>query len=123
MALITCKECGKEISSTAESCPHCGHKTETATQNAQLKDRSIAFYIAVAAVFIGLFILIPALSTLMENYNDWYFWNWYTDRSDEVVRNIGLGVGLIGGGLGVVIWLRKTAKEMSKKEIKEDINL
>lgn len=24
MALITCKECGKEVSDTATSCPHCG---------------------------------------------------------------------------------------------------
>lgn len=24
MALLTCKECGKEMSSTASSCPHCG---------------------------------------------------------------------------------------------------
>jgi hypothetical protein len=25
MSLINCKVCGKEISSTAEKCPHCGH--------------------------------------------------------------------------------------------------
>ena len=24
MALITCNECGREISNTAVSCPHCG---------------------------------------------------------------------------------------------------
>ncbi|MGA1823217.1 MAG: zinc ribbon domain-containing protein [bacterium] len=29
MALIKCKECGKEVSSEAESCPHCGIKIET----------------------------------------------------------------------------------------------
>ncbi len=28
MALITCEECGKEISSLAEVCPHCGCPTE-----------------------------------------------------------------------------------------------
>lgn len=26
MALVTCKECKKEVSSTAEKCPHCGYK-------------------------------------------------------------------------------------------------
>jgi len=26
MALINCKECGKELSDTAEFCPHCGYK-------------------------------------------------------------------------------------------------
>ncbi len=24
MALVTCKECGREVSSTAPTCPHCG---------------------------------------------------------------------------------------------------
>lgn len=28
MALINCKECGREISDKAESCPHCGYKKE-----------------------------------------------------------------------------------------------
>lgn len=28
MALIKCKECGEEISSTAKSCPHCGYKND-----------------------------------------------------------------------------------------------
>lgn len=30
MALIKCKECGSEISSTAKACPHCGHKPSKA---------------------------------------------------------------------------------------------
>jgi hypothetical protein len=28
MAMTDCKECGKQISTTATSCPHCGHKPE-----------------------------------------------------------------------------------------------
>ena len=28
MALIKCEECGKEISSQADACPHCGYKKE-----------------------------------------------------------------------------------------------
>lgn len=28
MALIKCSECGKEISSNARSCPHCGNPTK-----------------------------------------------------------------------------------------------
>lgn len=31
MALIKCKECGEEISSTAKTCPHCGIKLEITT--------------------------------------------------------------------------------------------
>lgn len=28
MALIKCSECGKEISSNAKACPHCGNPTK-----------------------------------------------------------------------------------------------
>lgn len=31
MALITCKECDKELSTTAEKCPHCGAKAPKPT--------------------------------------------------------------------------------------------
>ena len=31
MALIKCKECGNEISSSAKTCPHCGVKTNLET--------------------------------------------------------------------------------------------
>lgn len=33
MALITCKECGKEISENAISCPHCGNPQQNNMQN------------------------------------------------------------------------------------------
>lgn len=116
MALIICEECKKEISSTAECCPHCGHKTSFSQEVAKKKDAALAMYICLAAIAIGLFLLLPALFTLAENYNDWYFWNWYTDRSDAVVRNIGLGVGLTGGGLGVLLRLKHTKKNNSDSD-------
>lgn len=115
MALMICTECGKEISSTAVTCPHCGHKTAFATESAKKKDKALAVYICTGAALVGLFLLIPAMITLMQNYNDWYFWNWYTERSDAVVRNIGLGIGLTGGGLGGLLGLRILAKKENKQ--------
>ncbi len=38
MALIKCSECGKEISSNAESCPHCGNPIEA-------KEKTIPTYV------------------------------------------------------------------------------
>ena len=32
MALITCNECKKEVSSNAEKCPHCGNPINTAVR-------------------------------------------------------------------------------------------
>lgn len=116
MALIICSECGKEISNTAEHCPHCGHKTEFAKESAKKKDTTLALYLCVGAVVIGLILLIPALFTLAENYNDWYFWNWYTERSDGVMRNIGIGVGLTGGGIGGYLGLLARAKKQRQDQ-------
>ena len=86
-------------------------RKEYAKETAKKKDVALAAYICMAAAAIGLFLLLPALFTLAENYNDWYFWNWYTDRSDAVMRNIGIGVGLTGGGLGGLLGLRLRAKK------------
>ena len=33
MALIKCKECGKEISDAADSCPHCGFPLKQESNN------------------------------------------------------------------------------------------
>jgi predicted amidophosphoribosyltransferase len=33
MALISCKECGKEVSSTAKACPNCGASIQNQTNN------------------------------------------------------------------------------------------
>ena len=50
MALINCKECGKEISDKATSCPHCGYKLKETTGEEEL---SVAKAVAVV-IIIGL---------------------------------------------------------------------
>ena len=40
MALIACSECGKEISSQAAACPHCGHPLPGAAASATSEDTS-----------------------------------------------------------------------------------
>ncbi len=42
MALIRCKECGKEISDQAESCPNCGYKIKKQTQEVIIKKGNTA---------------------------------------------------------------------------------
>lgn len=40
MALINCKECGKEISDTVKKCPHCGYRNEQLKKEAKDKMKS-----------------------------------------------------------------------------------
>lgn len=43
MAMVTCRECGKEISDMAGTCPHCGYPIQ-AVKNAQIEQNNRAFY-------------------------------------------------------------------------------
>ena|ERR1700735_1722300 len=51
MALIKCKECGKEISSQAESCPNCGLVKKSSAMKAL---KVIALLILVSPLLYGL---------------------------------------------------------------------
>lgn len=56
MALIKCKECGKEISSEAKVCPNCGYENKKTTSNKQssnqIKTGSIVSLIACSIIII-----------------------------------------------------------------------
>ncbi len=58
MALIKCKECGKEISDQATTCPNCGAKTESA-------NNSINWF----GVIIGIILFIGGLCLMLDGMN------------------------------------------------------
>ena len=47
MALIKCRECGKEISDKAKSCPNCGSPTFFAEEENKDNLKSIAFIVLI----------------------------------------------------------------------------
>lgn len=57
MALIHCKECGKEISDTAKVCLNCGAKTEK-TKQQDKKIRNIIIVFAIILVILGIVFVI-----------------------------------------------------------------
>jgi hypothetical protein len=71
MALITCKECEKQISDSAEACPNCGYKekaNENALEHVPHKGMGCGSLImAVLGVIIFFFILIAGLGSLGHN--------------------------------------------------------
>ncbi len=56
MALINCKECGKEISDKAEMCPNCGYRLKTEVKERK-KAGTIVTLIA-SSIFVIFFILL-----------------------------------------------------------------
>ena len=65
MALIACKECGKEISSKASKCPNCGVRLK---MHIILK---IIIFFMVLPVFLGILsaVFIPKLAATRSDHN------------------------------------------------------
>lgn len=89
MALIKCKECGKEISSIAEKCPHCGYKTEYGDKQSQTKATGIELLIYCILLLVGLVLVLWNIGTLIELFGrwsdikDWYRISFFGYLSDK----------------------------------------
>lgn len=81
MALINCKECGKEISASAERCPHCGYKTNYGKSIDGAKTLMVQYVIAVVLLLIGIILVINNLPHLLELHNDWKT-DWFYQYND-----------------------------------------
>ena len=52
MAMIKCIECGNEVSTTADSCPHCGAKMKKKEANNKILDL-LCFFSLAFSLFLG----------------------------------------------------------------------
>lgn len=68
MSLIKCKECGREISGTAENCPHCGYRTAHGRIVTEAKTVLVVFVLSVVAIVFGLLLFFTNLDEAMELY-------------------------------------------------------
>ena len=65
MALIYCKECGKEISDTVTSCPHCGYlnnKTQNESTNLE-EENTVLNIISFLLPIVGLILYVIYLDS------------------------------------------------------------
>ena len=63
MALINCKECGKEVSDQAASCPHCGAPIHVPVPNkVTAKPNGCNGCLVLLGVFFGLFFVISVFN-------------------------------------------------------------
>jgi cation transport ATPase len=81
MALIRCRECSREISDTAKSCPHCGYVNK-ATNNKAAMQQTVKEFAAVAVAAV--------LTVVIGAANGWVVVSW-------------IGFGLLLAGAAVVL--------------------
>lgn len=59
MALQNCPECNNNVSTQAESCPHCGHpiRVKTVTVATPVEQTGLTFWGVVGAVVLGVILI------------------------------------------------------------------
>ena len=70
MALVKCRVCGKEISTTAVTCPHCGHRTVTASYEVEKAALSRRWGVGIALTVVGFVLLLVYGGDFWETF-DW----------------------------------------------------
>ena len=67
MALIKCKECGKEMSDQAESCPNCGYKLKNKTIKTKKTGAIIVLIASSIFVILSLLLLLAEFTPTQSN--------------------------------------------------------
>lgn len=116
MALIKCRECGNEISSRAESCPHCGAKTRFGMNESERKQNSTLSVILTLISVVGTILFVSGLVTMMGDINQ-YHNSWYggynyksplTDHEMGVIMKMIFGLAIdIGCSVGAFTLAKK----------------
>lgn len=104
MALIHCKECGREISSTANSCPHCGAKTPQGMRADQEKTDLFTMIALIGADLLGAYLFLTSVFVLTDIPSD--YWK-YSDDAQSAITKIWIGIGLIVGSAIAQGFLKK----------------
>ena len=92
MALIECKECGKQISDSAKTCPNCGCKTAFAENSSKLLGYAIHMLIDIVVALIAGFALLQGTSELLDNLDRFDRW---LERGEPVATFLRIGIGLV----------------------------
>ena len=112
MAMIKCKECGKEISSTAEKCPHCGYKTAHGQNVSGAKMLLVFWAITIVCMVVGVILLLVNMGEFMDlkDYLDEF--KYFSDEEQKAVQTFGVGVLMSIGGFGMMIALSLDARRL-----------
>jgi len=118
MALITCRECGKEISDSAKQCPHCGCSTKFGKEVVQAKGLLIAMVVACIASLIGAMLFFFNLGPLFEGLDDYNDLGRWLSRDDEawgVLMRVCIGLGMLIGSVAVFIKIKNEANWQAQR--------
>lgn len=102
MAMIRCFECGKEISDSAERCPHCGCVTSSGETKSQAKAILVQWVISAIALFAGIMLFISGIGSF------------------SIIKMV-IGVALALGGVIDIVILNFHAAELRDKTVEKSV--
>lgn len=115
MALINCSECGKEMSTTAEKCPHCGCCTDHGKSVAEAKILFVKWGVWVILIICGFVMLFSNAEMFFEVSDSLQYYKSWSAAGKEGFWKFAVGALLvIGGVVNMVLIKRETGS------IKED---
>ena len=88
MALITCPECGKEISDTAKSCPECGYTNFQTPKRKNNIKASVIKWMFIIIIVICLLLFIKNVISSNQKQNDINSANKYIDNLISTVSEL-----------------------------------
>lgn len=118
MALINCRECGKQISDSAKQCPHCGCGTQFGKNVAQAQGLNVALLIGCVAGLIGMFLFWSGLMPMQEGIADYGSLFRWLDRDDEaggIFVKVCFGLGMTIGSVVISLKVRREAKWQAQR--------
>lgn len=111
MALINCKECGKQMSDTAVNCPNCGAKNKNNNEGATTGLKVICFLIPL----IGIIIFAINISSKPKYAKECLL----ASLLPTIILVIILLVVAVGGGIGVSLMTTAQTTVVSNNEMTE----
>lgn len=117
MAMIKCSECGKEISSTAEMCPHCGSKTSRGRSAEEVRGYLVGWILAVGLLFVGLFMMATNIGTYNECVQHLEYYEYFSDSEKGAMQTFGFGLILFLASIVDMCVLAYKAKQVADNEV------
>lgn len=119
MAMITCRECGKQISDTADICPHCGAKVNQVTVKSSASSQQLIIYatliiLGAFVTFVGLGIFFDDISAYYPHYNYRFP---LAPHESQVITTIVVGFALC------MLGAYKTFKSMSFSKLGKELHI
>lgn len=118
MAMIRCRECGKEISSTATQCPNCGAATIQGRFRGEYKGLAINWVFIAVFILTGLILIFKNFEFfadyLKTDYKEAYM-KYYEEGRKGFWKFI-LGLGLFVGGAIDLLVLRRRLAQIERRE-------